>query len=144
MVIVSMSICNNTTFTEINDFATEPWRFNGYSSKIGADNSYLEINNSWYFNHHKSKYYTNINVFFNDFYVNPPHQEYIRFSPGGCYIIPKENMLKYNKLFYEKIKEILGWDIVIGEAHMIERALYTIFNSEFEIKEEYKNKERSN
>ena len=53
-------------------------------------------------------------------------------------------MLKYNKLFYEKIKEILGWDIVIGEAHMIERALYTIFNSEFEIKEEYKNKERSN
>lgn len=135
-----LKICNNNTFTEINDFATESWRFNGYDNKIGPDNSYIELNNNWYFNLHKNKYYNNINVFFNDFYVNPPIQEYIRFSPGGCYIIPKENMLKYNKFFYEKIKEILGWDTIIAEAHMIERALYDIFNSDFNIKNEYKNK----
>lgn len=133
-----LKICNNTTFTELNDFASESWRFDGSNNKIGPDNSYLEHNSNWYFSLAPHKYYNNINVFFNDFYVNPPYQEYLRFSPGGCYIIPKTNILRYNVSFYEEIREILGWDIVIGEAHMIERALYTIFNNDFEIKEKYK------
>jgi hypothetical protein len=129
-------IMNNKTFTEVHDFGPEV--HNGVSSKLGPDNSFLEINTSWYFNHHKSKYYNNINTFFNDMYVNPPKLDYIRFSPGGNYIIPKENILKNSKKFYERIRDILSWDIVIGEAHMIERAIYTIFTCDWVIKDEYK------
>lgn len=134
-----LKVCNNKTFTELNDFAADHWRFNWSANRIGPDNSYLEINNSWYFGTSlPKKYYSNIDDFFNDFYVNYHKEEYIRFSPGGCYIIPKQNLLRYNIKFYEKIKEILGWDTVVAEAHMIERALYTMFNSEIEIKKEYR------
>lgn len=136
-----LKVCNNKTFTELNDFSSEHWRFNWSANRIGPDNSYLEINNSWYFGMSlPRKYYNNIDDFFRDFYVNPYKEDYIRFSPGGCYIIPKQNLLKYNMLFYEKMKEILGWESVIAEAHMIERALYIMFNSDIEIKDEYKAK----
>lgn len=129
---------NNTHLTELQDFFTEPWRFNGWANKIGPDNSYLELNQNWYFASYKGKYYNNINVFFNDIYENPPDQKYIRFSPGGNYIVPKTNILKYNVKFYEKIKNILSWDVIVGEAHMLERALYTIFACDYEIKKEFK------
>ena len=133
-----LKVCNNTTFTSLDDFASETWRFDGVVNKIGPDNSYMEKNSDWYFTLAPYKYYNNINTFLNDFYVNMPYQEYFRFSPGGNYIIPKDKILKYNIDFYQKIKEILSWDIIISEAHMIERAIYTIFNTEHEVKEQYK------
>ena len=131
-----LSVANNTTFTELHDFGPE--RHNGQSSIYGPDGSFNEINNSWYFNHYNGKYYNNLNVFLNDVYVNPEIPSYIRFAPGGSYIIPKENMLRYSKGFYEKIRDIVGWDILTGEAHMLERALYTIFTCNYEIKDKYK------
>lgn len=131
-------VCNNTTITELQDFTSEPWRINGHMNKIGPDNSYLELNNSWYFSIAKPKYYTDINTFFSDMYVDPPVQEYIRFSPGANYIIPRENILKYSKKFYERIRNILSWDIIVGEAHMLERAIYTIFTCNYKVKDEYK------
>ena len=133
-----LSVANNTTFTEIQDFTSEPWRINGHYNKIGPDNSYMELNNSWYFGSHPGKYYSNINDFFNDMYVNPEIPQYWRFAPGVNYIIPKHHILKYSRKFYERILEILGWDIIVGEAHMIERALYTIFNNNFEVNPKYK------
>ena len=135
-----LNLANNQTLTELNDFSTEPWRFNGRDNKIGPDGSYLELNNNWYFGLQPNKYYTNIDVFFSDFYVSPKRMQYIRFSPGGCYIVPKSNILQYNIDFYMKIRDIVGWSVLNAEAHMIERALYTIFNGDYEIKEEYKNK----
>lgn len=131
-------LMNNTTFTELQDFTSEPWRINGHSNKIGPDNSYLELNNSWYFNHHQSKYYTNTNTFLQDMYVNPNLSTYLRFSPGAAYIIPKNMMLKYSKNFYERIRDLLSWAPVVAEAHMIERCIYTIFTCDWEVKEIYK------
>lgn len=132
-----IKVCNNKAFTELNDYGTEPWRFNGKSCKIGPENSFLEYNNSWYMNSYPRKYYLNINDFFNQFYAFPPRLEWIRFSPGGCYIIPSSHIKKYNKKFYEKIREIVSWGPIIAEAHMIERAIYTIFNNNWTIKKEY-------
>jgi hypothetical protein len=131
--------CNNKTFTELHDFFKEDWRFSGFDNKRGENGEYYELNNNWYFGLQPSKYYTSISDFFNDMYVDPPHEEYIRFSPGGCYIIPKDLILKYNKLFYERIREILSWSVLNAEAHMIERALTTIFIGNYEPKTEYKN-----
>jgi hypothetical protein len=71
-------------------------------------------------------------------YVNPEIPEYIRFAPGGNYIIPRENILRYSKNFYEKIREYLGWECLVGEAHLLERALYTIFTCDYDVRDEYK------
>ena len=136
-------ICNNDFFTEIQDFTTEPWRFDWKGNRIGPPlcsnccGGYLELNRNLWRGIAKTKYYDDVNIFFSDMYVNPPIQEYIRFSPGGNYIIPRENILKYSLKFYEKIRSILSWDVIIGEAHMIERALYTIFTCDYEVKREF-------
>ena len=131
-------VCNNDTFTELHDFIT-PDVHNGESSKFDSDGfGFLEINNSWYFSCHSGRYYSNLNNFFMDMYENPKIEPYIRFAPGGSYIIPKKNILKYSIKFYERIREILSWDVIIGEAHMIERAIYTIFTCDWEVKREYK------
>ena len=111
------SLMNNETFTELHDFGPEVHTGGSIcsrilnffrtgkilpSSKAGEDGSFLEINNSWYFRHYKGKYFNNLNDFLREIYVNPIIPEYVRFSPGGNYIIPRENILKYSKNFYEK------------------------------------------
>ena len=80
----------------------------------------------------------NINDFFNDMYENPEIPSWFRFAPGVNYIIPKEYILKYSKKFYQRILDILEWDVIVGEAHMIERALWTIFHNDWIVKEEYR------
>jgi hypothetical protein len=127
---------NNDTFTELQDAGTRP--HNSNASKMGPDESYLEINNSWYMNHVPHRHFNNLNTVLRDMFVNPEIPQYIRFAPGGAYVIPKENVLKYSKNFYEQIREMLTWGIVIGEAHIIERILYTIFTCDWEVNEKYK------
>lgn len=136
-------LMNNDTFTELHDFGPEAhcscYKNNcQHWTRMEPDGGYLEINNSWYFSYHPGKYYNNLNSFLHDMYVNPVIPNYIRFAPGGNYIIPKSNILRYSKKFYERIREILEWDVVVGEAHMIERCLYTIFTCDWEVKEKYK------
>ncbi len=138
-----LKVANNTTFTELHDYGPEVHGGGpGAWSKYGPDGSYLEINNSWYFGLAKGKYYTHgsgtYNKFMRDMYINPKIENFIRFSPGGNYIIPKTNILRYSKKFYERIKEILEWDVVVGEAHMLERALYTIFTCNWDVQDKYK------
>ena len=36
----------------------------GPGSKMASDGGFLEINNSWYFNHIQHKYFNNTNTFF--------------------------------------------------------------------------------
>jgi hypothetical protein len=131
-----IEVMNNEVVTELHDYGPEV--HNGHGSRLGPDGSFLELNSSWFFNHVPYKYYTNTNTFLSDMYKNPPQPQYIRFAPGGGYIIPKANMLKYSKKFYERIIEILSWDSVIAEAHMLERCIYTIFTCDWEVRDEYK------
>lgn len=137
-------IVNNTFFTEIHDFGPEVHeRYKNQSrpaSKLADDNfGYLELNNSWYVHSHPTKFFSNLDQLFSEIFENYTHLEYVRFSPGANYIIPKNHILKYNSFFYETMKKFIGWDVITGEAHMFERAIYTIFNSNFKIKNKYKN-----
>ena len=128
-------LMNNTEFTPIEDHYHIP---EGNGHLKGDDGGYTEINTSWYFDSHPGKYYKNLNTFLYYMYVDPIIPSYIRFAPGGNYIIPKANILRYSKKFYEYIREILSWDILVGEAHMIERCLYTIFTCNWEVNEMFK------
>lgn len=135
-----MKNCNNNTFTELQDFTDDSWRINGTTNNYGPDNSYCERNDSWYLHHHKhpGKYYTYVEEFLKEMYKTPKKVNWFRFAPGGSYIIPKSYILKHSKKFYEEIRRILSYDIVIGEAHMIERCLWLIFNCDWEVNEKYK------
>jgi hypothetical protein len=131
------NFANRKTFTEIHDYGPEV--HNGLASRLGPDNSYLEFNSNWYFyTELKYKYYNNYNKFLLDIYKNPILPQWIRFSPGGCYTIPKTNIIKYSINFYHKMREIVGWAPIIAEAHMMERALYTIFTCDYEVNERFK------
>lgn len=114
-------VVNNTTFTPLltkNHKVYEPiCRY--------VDGVYEELNNSWYFNEHPYKYFKSYEEFTE--LVGIPSAKYLRFAPGGNYIVPKENILKHPKSFYKILLEFVSWSQINAESHAIERALYTIF-----------------
>jgi hypothetical protein len=95
----------------------------------------MELNDSWYLRHpkHPSKYFRDYNDFLKLCYKNPILPKYISFPPGGNYIVPKEYILKYDKVFYQNLKKFVDYERVPGEGQMIERALYTIWTCNYEV-----------
>jgi len=115
-------IKDNTTFTPI---LTQNHEVDNVGNKY-IDGLYYEKNDSWYLYSYPRRYYTNYNDFARDFDLPTP--EYLGFAPGGCYIVPKKNILKHGILFYEKLRSLVSWHQTPAEAHMIERALHTIWS----------------
>ena len=124
-------IINNDFFTPIEEkkmlTVRRPLSF------FSQDGGYCEINNDWYLKHHKTRYFHGYNDFIKFCFVDPVIPKYICFAPGANYIVPKENILKLPKQFYKNLKFILSYAQLPGEAHIIERALYTLWTSNFEI-----------
>lgn len=128
----------NNNFTPIEDYS----HVEESSAHIkDIDGGYMEINNSWYIPAHiqtygqeVNKYYQNYNTFLEDFFEKPIYYSYIRFAPGGQYIVPKENILYYSKHFYEKLIKLVDYHTVPSEAHILERALFYIFTNRFKEK----------
>lgn len=88
------------------------------------DGMYHERNDSWYLSQHVSKFAS-----FDDFVkaFNIPNPEYIPFPPGGNYILTKETVHKYPKSSYEKLRDILPYTRLPGEAHLAERCYYLLW-----------------
>lgn len=86
---------------------------------------YCEVNSSWYFAEYPYKYFRSYPEFAE--MVGLPCPKYLPFSTGANYIVPKENILKRKKEFYQKILEFVSWSQINAESHTVERALYTIF-----------------
>jgi hypothetical protein len=129
------NLIENENLTEIHDYETH--YHDGYSSYIGKDNEFNEINTSWYLKKHKARYFYSFNHFMNFMFSNYSNLKYIRFSPGGAYVIPKKNILFYSRNFYKNIRRFLSWDIVIGDAHILERSLYYIFSNKYHERKKY-------
>lgn len=113
-------IKDNTTFTPI---LTQHHKTDGKINYY-KDGLYYELNNSWYFNHFEHRFNSYAHV---ADYLGLFNMEYLGFAPGGCYIVPRDNILKYPKVFYEKIREMVGYTQLPAEAHAIERSLYNIW-----------------
>ncbi len=114
-------VCNEKTFTPLltkNHKVEMP--IARYNNGI-----YEEINNSWYVNHYPHKFFSNYNDFAKE--MGLPTPEYLPFAPGSNYIIPKENILKHPKEFYEKLIRFIDYDSYTAEVQMCERSLYNIF-----------------
>ena len=126
-------ISNNNFFTPIEDYRMHKTKWP--VSFFSADGGFCEINNSWYLNHHPIKYFSNYNDFLKFCFKDPVIPRYIRFAPGGNYIVPKENILKLPKMFYDNLRTFISYCPLPGEAHIVERSLYTLWTSNFEINE---------
>jgi hypothetical protein len=126
-------VSNNNFFTPILDREriSAEWPV----SAILSDTEYLEINNSWYLGSHPVKYFHSYDEFINFCFVNARVVDYVNFAPGANYVVPKENILRLPKIFYENLRHIISYETLPGEAHIIERGLGIIWNSDYEISE---------
>lgn len=108
---------------------------------ISSDGGFLEKNNNWYArtNRHPYKYFRTFDemmtAMFNG-YISPP---YIRFAPGANYIVPKSYIQKYPILFYRKLLDLVSHHQLCLEAHHLERAFYSIFNSNYTVNSKFLN-----
>ena len=89
------------------------------------DGIYWEINNYWYLGAHPVLYPERVKMISEMVGINK--MEFVPFAPGSNYIVPKENILKHSKEFYEKLRSYLDWAVYPGEAMIIERGLYLLW-----------------
>lgn len=121
-------IINNTSFTPIIDRKMHGKTFWPISF-FDKDGLFNEINNSWYTKYFSKKYFSTYNDFLRLFYKNPGVHFYTRFAPGANYIVPKETILRLPKIVYENLRLFVSHATLPSEAHILERALYTIWTS---------------
>jgi len=131
-------LIQNNYFTPIEDFKEHDPNGDGITdgtAVISCDGGWMELNDSWYLKQHKHpvKYFNAYNHFLKYVYKDPVLPKYVRFAPGGNYIVEKERIYKFPLNFYKNIKTFTTHHRVSGESHMIERALYTLWTSNFEI-----------
>ncbi len=124
-------VMNNECFTPIEDWKMHTPRFP--IALFSANGGYCEYNNSWYLKHWKTKYFKNYNDFIRYIYTDPVIPLYVRFAPGGDYIVPRANILKIPKQVYENMRLFMSHCQEPGETHLIERAVHTLWTSNFEI-----------
>ena len=87
---------------------------------------YEEVNNSWYLGSVPSRFFKSYKEFATSFGL--PNPEYLKFAPGGNYILTRETVHKYPREFYNDLRSILPYTQRPGEAHMIERSYYNIWS----------------
>ena len=126
-------IIYNETFTPVESYEniTESW----FTPK-GEDGGYSEFNNSWYIDAHNKTHnqtckYSSYNQFMEKIFINYVDPKFIRFSPGGQYIVQKNQILTYSKQFWTFLMEEISIPGMPTEAHIMERALYYIFTNRF-------------
>ena len=104
-----------------------------------SDNSFNEINSSWYKFKHPRKYFANYNVFYNYVFKDTKKPLFLRFAPGANYIVPRENILLRKKSFYKNLEYFIDHSQYSCESHFVERSLYIIWNSNIESSENMDN-----
>lgn len=85
---------------------------------------YYERNDFWYLREHPTKTVNSRNELIKILKLD---KKYVGFAPGGCYIVPRENILQHPKELYEKLKDYTLWNQHAGESYMIERGLYNLW-----------------
>ena len=105
-----------------------------------SDDGFLEINNSWYKFNFPRKYFSEYDQFYSYIFKDCNLPDFIRFSPGANFIVPKENILLRSKNFYMNLINFIDYSKLSCESHFIERSLITIFNSNVQSSDQMDNK----
>ena len=115
----------------LNFCLKHPSRYSFCSSSQG----YIEVDNSWYLDIFPSIHFESFRAFMHPTFLNYKAKRYVRFSPGASYILSSKLILRYPLTFYLYLRSLVSHDVVVGDAHLLERALGIIFsNDELELR----------
>lgn len=102
-----------------------------------SEEGYMELNSSWYMRQsHSYRYFYDMDDFMKFVYKDPVIPRYCTFSPGGCYIIHKSQVLKNSKTFYKNLNTLMEYRKEYdfpAEAFLVERILPWIFTSRYQV-----------
>lgn len=105
------------------------WKLKYPDTMLSSDNGFMELNTSWYTGRHPTKYFSSFNDFYEFAFDYDTLPRYLRFAPGANYVVPKEHILLRSRSFYHNLMNFVSHHQFSGESHIIERALYIIWNS---------------
>jgi hypothetical protein len=101
----------------------------GPAASLLFESAFLELNNSWYSGAKPRRYFATYNQFLEFIYVRPVLPRWILFSPGACYIVPRENIRRHPRALFEALQHLVTYQFFPTEAYFVERALHTVFTS---------------
>lgn len=143
-------VYDNKTFTFLYDEKQYWGRFSKYNEAneknavgntfLAMENVYVEKNDSWYVEseNHPKKYFNDVDDLLRFIYKNPMIPQYCMFSPGACFIVRKEQVLRHSREFYRNLNKLMNYGMspsFPSEAHQIERILPILFTSLGEVNE---------
>ena len=106
-------------------------------ASLATESALLELNSSWYMRQsHSYRYFYDMDDFYRFVYRDPVIPRYCAFSPGGCYIINKEQVRKNSVTFYRNLNTLMEYRKEVNfpaEAYLVERLLPWIFTSRYEV-----------
>jgi len=95
---------------------------------------YLEINDSWYVGPENHKLFCTFDQLADRLFEDYKPGKYLLFSPGACFLITKDHILRHPKSLYLNLSEIASYKFFPDEAYMVERVLPMIFMSGYRIR----------
>lgn len=106
---------------------------------IDIDGKFCELNNSWYLQRNKCKFFGSLNSFLNHFFDLIDNPQYVRFPPGGNILVRKNDVLCRPIEFYEKLVSCIDYTENAPESFFLERSIDMIFNPDVSISKNFEN-----
>jgi len=129
------NVINNNYYTMLNSWG---WQ-DGVNCLLSKEGGYLERNqiiSYLSFNPPlKYKHFINYNDFLKFIFKDPTIPEFLHFSPGACYIVEKESILKYPKIIWLNMTKFIEHDNNPFESHLVERMLHSLFTEKYELQD---------
>jgi hypothetical protein len=100
-----------------------------------APGRFLERNNSWYVKESPHRYFVSFDDFLDFLFVDYRKIQYVLFSPGACYIVERERIIRNPKSFYQGLRKLIDYSFRPAECFMLERALNLIFDRTYELRD---------
>jgi hypothetical protein len=123
------NVYQNKFFTPL--YNDESFKDSVWVANLLYEGIYIEINTDWYVESKFYDYFQTYNQLLEFVFVNPIIPKWLIFSPGACYIVPKNNILKYPKEFYENLYFLVTYRFFPVEAYHVERMMHVIFTGNY-------------
>ena len=122
---------NNLTYTQFYyDQKIKP----GNENDVIFPGMYLERNDPWYVRKENHRIFCSLDQLADELFLEYTPAKYVMFSPGACFMLPKEYIIRQPKEIYEILLRISTYDFFPDEAFIVERILPMIFLSGYKTK----------
>jgi hypothetical protein len=111
---------------------------NKRSHFLCLENQYLEFNNSWFIKEHPHWYFQSYNELLEFIYDDVVLPRYNLYSPGACYILNREQVLKTPKEVFQNLIKVITYTKPVNpfpsEAHQVEWLCHILYSSNYTFK----------